>query len=253
MYIKIIYKSLIPEKTRISIKIFIRKIISLKYKGDNVRCNCCNKHFSEFLPYGDTKIKRLNAACPWCNSLERTRMLWSFLNKSDFLKKNTKVLHFAPAKIIEKLLKNNTNITYLSCDINPALAMDQADITSLKYANSSFNLIICGHVLSVVKQEKKALEELYRVLKKGGTLIILEHIYKEFEQTYEEPSILNDLKRKKYYGQPYLERLYGKDFIKRPEKVGFTVNTYDYKNELTQTNIDKFGFNNAGFLFLCTK
>lgn len=253
MFFKKIYTNLISEKRRILIKKSFRKIISLKYAGNNVTCNCCNKNFTEFLPYGDTNIKRLNAACPWCYSLERTRMLWWFLKTSNLLQNNNKILHFAPAPIIEEKLQNNIDVNYLSADINPLYAMDEADITNLKYDNNSFDLIICGHVLSVVKQESKAFKELYRVLKKGGTLILLEHIYEHYDSTYEEPLILNDTERKKYYNQPYLERLYGKDFIERPKKYGFRVNTYDFNKEVALKNIETFGFNNAGLLFLCKK
>ena len=111
-FIKSFYKKIVPEKTRINIRFFLLKIFSFQYKGNNVTCNCCNKNFDLFLPYGDLEIKRQNAACPWCFSLERNRMLWDYLNKSTLLRANISVLHFAPEKSIEHILKNNRNIKY---------------------------------------------------------------------------------------------------------------------------------------------
>lgn len=252
-YIKIHYKKILPEKIRINIRFLIYKIISYRYRGNKVTCNCCNKKFNRFLPYGDREVKRLNAACPWCLSLERTRMLWSYLCKSTFLKNKNKILHFAPAKILENLLKNNPNIDYISADINPALAMDTVDITNIKYLSNSFDLIICGHVLSVVKEDKKALNELYRILKKGGTLILLEHIYTQYDTTFEDFSISNDNERTKFYGAPYLERCYGNDFKMRIKVTGFDVKELDYTKSLSKNEIVKFGLQNSGLLFLCKK
>lgn len=252
-YLKKIYKSIVPEKKRIVFKIFIRKFTSYAYLGNKVTCNCCKKKFKYFLPYGDSKIKRLNAACPWCQSLERTRMLWDFLSKSSYLKKNAKILHFAPANSVEDLLKKNKDIDYLSADINPALAMDQVDITNIKYNDNSFDLIICGHVLSVVKEDNKALNELYRVLKKGGTLIILEHIYNQYNTTIEDFTISSDSERIKLYGQSYLERLYGNDFKNKPLSAGFTVEEYNHLETLSDIDVKKYGMENSGLLFLCKK
>lgn len=43
---------------------------------------------------------------------------------------------------------------------------------SLPYADNEFDVVYCSHVLEHVNDEKKSLEEIKRVLKPGGTLII---------------------------------------------------------------------------------
>lgn len=249
--IKEVYGIFLTEKQRINFKNFRRKSISFLYKGNKVTCNCCGKSFKYFLPFGDLK-KRPNALCPWCFSLERTRLLWYFLKNTDVLKTHNTILHFAPAKFIEEKLKNQKHLTYLSTDINPNLAMDVSDITKLKYESNSFDLIICGHVLSVVKEEKKAFEELYRVLKKDGILILLECIYNN-EITIEDTSIDTDEERIKLYGQPYLERKYGKDFVKRIKEKQFSVSIYNPAEELTEDALERYGMQNGDVLFLCKK
>jgi len=248
-----IYKQIFSEKLRIQIILLIRKTHSFRLRGKKVTCNCCNKSFKQFLPYGDSKIKRENACCPWCSSLERTRMLWDFLGKSNLLKNNNKILHFAPETIIEKNLLKNKDIYYLTADINPLLAMDIIDITKIKFFDDSFDVIICSHVISVVKDDIKALSELFRVLKNGGILILMEHLYNDLEITVEDHSINTDEERTKLYGQPYLERLYGNDFSKRISAVGFQVEKYNHASTLSSEAFTKYALQNSGFIFLCKK
>ena len=46
------------------------------------------------------------------------------------------------------------------------------DVQNLPFADNSFDLIICNHVLEHVFDEKKAMQELFRVLTKGGQAIL---------------------------------------------------------------------------------
>lgn len=58
----------------------------------------------------------------------------------------------------------------------------KGDITKLPFKDSSFDLVFCFGVLyhSWVKDESKATEEFYRVLKKGGILLLEEPAYNWF-------------------------------------------------------------------------
>ncbi len=76
--IKNIYKKFVSEKNRIAVRNFSQKLVSPIYFGDKYYCNCCNKKFSRFKTKGN--ITRFNAQCPYCSSLERTRVLEFYLN-----------------------------------------------------------------------------------------------------------------------------------------------------------------------------
>ncbi|NCN58635.1 methyltransferase type 11 [Candidatus Roizmanbacteria bacterium CG22_combo_CG10-13_8_21_14_all_38_20] len=58
----------------------------------------------------------------------------------------------------------------------------KADIANLPFKDNSFDLVFCYGVLYHVwvKDERKALDEFYRVLKKGGTLLLEEPAYDWF-------------------------------------------------------------------------
>ncbi|MDN3619916.1 methyltransferase domain-containing protein [Polaribacter undariae] len=245
------YQQTIPQNIRAKMHVFFFKIRAVFVIGNKVECNCCNSNFSRFLDFGDYK-KRKNAICPNCLSLERTRMLWLFLKDSKYLKEKT-ILQFAPFKVIEKKIKQISSVKYISGDIDPTLAMKKIDITEIDYNKNSFDVILCSHVLSVVKNDKKAIKELYRVLKPNGTLILQTYIFKKYEKTFEDFNIKTNDERYKAYGKHYLQRCYGKDFTERFLKEGFSVDIYDPKKFFTVNEIKKYGIQNSGVIYLFTK
>ncbi len=50
------------------------------------------------------------------------------------------------------------------------------DVQSLDYADNSFDTVIATFVFCSVPQPKKGLQELYRVCKPGGQVLLLEHV-----------------------------------------------------------------------------
>lgn len=50
------------------------------------------------------------------------------------------------------------------------------DVQSLCYADNSFDTVIASFVFCSVPKPRKGLKELYRVLKPGGQLLLLEHV-----------------------------------------------------------------------------
>lgn len=55
----------------------------------------------------------------------------------------------------------------------------KADITELKYKDGSFDKVVAGNVIHLLDEPYKALEELLRVCKKGGKVIIPTYVNKE--------------------------------------------------------------------------
>ena len=250
-YLKKVYQFIISKAFRAKMHVGYWKIKGFTIPGNNVKCNCCEKSYSRFFNYGDYK-KRMNALCPNCMSLERTRLLWLFLKDSKYLN-NTSILHFAPFKTIEKKLQKNTSVNYISGDIDPMLAMKKVDITNIDFKKNTFNVILCSHVLSVVKEDIKAIKELYRILKPKGTLILQTFIYKEYDKTFEDFNIKTDNERYKAYGKHYLQRCYGRDFTERFLNEGFKVDVYDPTKNLSADIIKKHGLQNSGVIYLFTK
>lgn len=251
--IKSLYKRILSEKTRVEIRQHQRKLLSPFYFGNRFHCNCCGKSFRKFLPKGN--IKRLNAACPYCGSLERTRLLDLYLqNETQVFHKHLKVLHFAPEPCLYHKL-SQLDITYIDADINPALAHYTVDITDIPYPDNYFDLIICSHVLGHVPDEAKAIQELKRVLIPQGTALILTLLHPTLPHTLEKPGLLTAEERLKHYGEADLCRLHGQDFGDRLARQGFVVEKIDYRQHVPAAVAERnrLGDGQREIIFKCSK
>jgi hypothetical protein len=85
------------------------------------------------------------------------------------------------------------------------------------------------------------MSELYRVLKKGGTLIAQVPLDENRTTTFEDNSITDSRERSKIFGQYDHVRIYGKDYFNLLGTVGFLVKEVDYTNQLNEREIEKYG------------
>ncbi len=250
--LKKIYKSIFSEKTRISFRENVIKLFSYFYKGKGYYCVCCKNEFTRFLTKGN--IPRTQAQCPFCGSLERTRVLKMYLeNETTAFNSTQKILHFAPEKSLLKLL-SASNPNYIDADINPNYANHVIDITDIPYQNAYFDIIICAHVLGHIPDEQKAISELFRVIKPGGVVLIQTLLNRE-RDTFEDYAIVSEKDKLKYYGERDLCRLHGKDFSFRLKKAGFEVLEIDYRMNFDTSQRLKYslGDGNRELIFRCSK
>lgn len=253
--IKNIYKRIVSEKTRLNARLSFNKITSVLYRGNNYRCNVCKRNFRKLKTKGSL-ISRHNAECPYCGSLERTRVLLFYLqNETDIFERNkVSLLHIAPEWCLIPIFKESNNIHYVSGDLNPNYADEQMDITDIPYPDESFDYIICSHVLGHVPDEAKAVKELRRVLKKNGTALILSIIDWGRKDTIESSAIQTDAERLANYSEPDLLRLHGADFAQRLRKGGFRVEEIDYRIVLGDEKQERYSLGNGDreMIFRCT-
>ena len=65
------------------------------------------------------------------------------------------------------------------CSKFPNITFQMADITSLDYADESFDVVVAANVIHLLDHPYQALAELDRVCKKGGRLIIPTYVNRE--------------------------------------------------------------------------
>jgi len=159
-------------------------------------------------------------------------------------------LHIAPEKNLQKVFKVFSKIKYISGDLNPLLADMKIDVTDIKFKNNHFDFIISNHVLEHVKDDRKAMSELFRILRPGGEAILQVPISKYNKRTFEDFSIVLPEEMEKYFGQKDHVRIYGKDYKKKLESVGFKVELYDIKNDLSIKDVKKYGINKEEILYI---
>jgi len=252
--IKFILKSKIPKKVYSLLRNFVNNLKALRFIGLRFICSICGWHFRKMMPFG---IKsRPNAECPKCKSLERHRLLWLFLReKTNFFKDKLKVLDIAPMEDLQNKFKKLPNINYLSVDICSPLATIKADITDMKiFNNNEFDYIFCYHVLDDVSNDRKAMKELYRILKSGGCAILQSPINFAYDKTVELVNTNLSIEEKKIIcGDKYSRRIYGKDYANRLQEAGFMVKKIDFNKELGDNTIKKHRLDKNEIIYYCIK
>lgn len=189
-----------------------------------VLCNICGWEGNEFHAFDSGEGRQTEKTmCPECFSQPRHRSNYILLEETFPTDRPIKVLHFAPELCMASYFLSLENVEYLSVDLDPERAMQKEDITNLSFPDNSFDFIYCSHILEHVPDENKAMKELYRVLKPGGFSIIDVPIDYNREITYEDSTIVSPQDRAKEYWQWDHVRLYGKDFGKKLENVGFSI------------------------------
>ncbi|OBR63539.1 hypothetical protein A7K91_06180 [Paenibacillus oryzae] len=267
-YFEDVFKELtaigLAEKKIISLKIF--NDLFIKKSNDQIKalpkCVLCTNHVFGWLLTGERNAlfeqKSVVGAglrsgiCPICSSTDRLRYVHYILNKYTTIFDDTSnILHFAPeSKLIEEFRKRGEN--YITADLMKGRADVVADITNLQFKDNQFDWIICNHVMEHIENEGRALLEIKRCLKPGGSLIITVPICWE-EDTYENKDIITKNEKTLYYGQSDHERLYGRDIEARFEKYGFDVKGYKNTDILNEKEIEENGFIVGDSVFICAK
>lgn len=233
----------IPRPMLIKLSIFLRPLIYQFFKGNNLTDPIDGKSYRKFLPYGYGK-QRENALSPATLSLERHRQMWLFLqNETDFFTKNYKVLHIAPEQEFLRKFKKMKNLDYTSADLLSPIVDVKADILDLPFGDETFDVVICNHVLEHIEDDRKAMSELYRVMKKGGWGILQVPMKNSLEKTYEDFTITDPKERQKHFGQYDHVRWYGMDYFDRLKSVGFDAEANFYSQKFSDADIKKFALN----------
>jgi ubiquinone/menaquinone biosynthesis C-methylase UbiE len=216
-FLKSIIKSFIPQNILVKNEENFRKILKPLYKGENHQCNVCETKLKNF-----AKLNNGDLICPVCGSISRTRRLYKLLNE-EFIVPNIAILDFSPFRILYRKWKKKNNIQYFATDFGTDFIADyRYDITAITCKDETFDLIICYHILEHIVDDKKAMSELYRVLKKNGTVLI-QTPFKEGE-IYEDYSIVTEKERLKHFGQEDHVRIYSVEGLEtRLKETGFNT------------------------------
>jgi len=229
----------IPRPLLISISKWLRPILDLYYRGSRYTDPINGKSYRKFLPYGYAQVRE-NVLSPGTLSLERHRLMWLYLQKTDFFTKPYKVLHFAPEQAFYKRFKKMKNLDYITTDLHSPLADIKADITDLPFADNEFDIIFCNHVLEHIPDDQKAMQELYRIMKSGGWGIFQVPLDENRAETFQDDSITDPKERTRIFGQYDHVRVYGQDYFDKLKAVGFRVEKVDLTTEMSERDIDKY-------------
>ena len=247
------FLNLVPRPLLIRVSYVVRPIIAFFLRGKKYTDPIDGKSYRKFLPYGYENIRE-NVLAPGTLSLERHRLFWLYLTQeTSFFTTPQKVLHFAPEQAFLKRFRKLDNLDYTTTDLNSPIADIKADICNLPFEDNTYSFIICNHVLEHIPDDRKAMQEIYRVLAPGGTAILQVPYEARRAVTFEDDAITDPKERAKIFGQYDHVRVYGMDYFDSLRAVGFLVEAVDYTKTLSGSKINEFRLAKGELLPVCTK
>ena len=216
------------------------------HKLSNYFTDMMEKHECIHSIYCYETLNHKKYSCPFCGASDRCRLqsiyLNTILNTWQKEEKECKLLDIAPDKRLADSIKTYKHVRYRSADLFMEGVDDKIDITDMNiYEDSSFDIILCSHVLEHIEDDRKAMSELFRILKPAGFAIVMVPVHMYLTDDFENSEYETEAERWKYFGQNDHVRVYSKNgFVNKLIQTGFKVN---------QLGIDYFGeavFNKSG-------
>lgn len=184
-------------------------------------CTICG-YSGKFRAFGLPPM--FDAMCARCDSLPRHRLFMLMDQKFGLLSGVGSLLHFAPEGILRAKFRTSVP-DYRTADLCQASVDIQCNIEDTQLPSGTFDAVFASHILEHV-DDRRALAELLRILKPGGKLIAMVPIIEGWDETYEDPSIVDEAERALHFGQFDHVRYYGSDFKRRLVDSGFQVTTF---------------------------
>jgi SAM-dependent methyltransferase len=161
------------------------------------------------------------------------------------------VLHVAPERCLRRRLARRLGAGYLTADQSHK-AMIRLDVTDIQFPDESFDVILCSHVLEHVKDDRKAMREFRRTLKRDGWAVLLVPI--TAERTFEDPSVTDPAERRRLFGQEDHVRVYGPDYADRLREAGFQVEATRISDLASPSRAERMGLTAAaGEMHFCRR
>lgn len=222
-------------------------------------CLPCDKkvHFKVDFEYGATSINGLltpnwreRLVCPQCQLNNRQRLMAGLLKKNIspskdisiyFMEQVTPIFNWATSKFKTLNLIGSEYLGENFIGGKKYNGIRHEDITKLSFKNESFDYIVSNEVFEHVNSPLSGLKECYRVLKKGGKMIITVPFFLNKEHSITRAEILNNKLIQHlpevYHGNPISEKGslvftdFGWDFLDLILSAGFSDTYIDfYKN-----------------------
>jgi SAM-dependent methyltransferase len=220
------------------------RLSALLLRGDARECPCCGGRFRRM---SRRRLSGWGGICPRCRSHPRHRAIALLLARGEL--PGRRLLHFAPEPLFDPLFRRLPGIERVTADLH-APADLRLDISDMDLPDSSFDLILCSHVLEHVPDDRAAMRELRRVLADGGLALVLVP-YRPAVTTYEDPSITSPLDRMVAFGQQDHVRIYGNDLPERLREPGLEVEDRAAAELFDEATVERCELDPDEHLFLC--
>jgi SAM-dependent methyltransferase len=240
---KAVPKSLLNGYREFKLKFFL--------EGGDRECLFCKRNYKKFKPHGleVPVLARLQVVsggtrlttCPRCSSSDRERLIYLYLQRhTHVMAGRIALLDIAPSDNLAKVLKEVANMRYVSGDLLRTDVMEKVDVTAMQFADESFDVMLCNHVMEHVPDDRKAMREIRRVLKPGGWAMMMVPYSLVLEDTIEDPTVETDEERLEKFGQEDHIRIYAlQNYLARLRESGLEPEVI--RVQVDDEEVNKFG------------
>ncbi len=166
------------------LRYYTAKVMAMLW-GPGRECPVCGWRGREFHPLyvREYDFVRLRAVCPGCGAWERHRAYARFYRPflQGVFASRPDVVHFAPEGAIERVLAPESSRYRKSSYQNPAPDELQLDLCNLTLESESVDALVMNHVACCLPSEKRAVSEMFRVLRPGGVVLAGENLRHDSE------------------------------------------------------------------------
>lgn len=147
------------------------------------------------------------------------------------------------------------NLDYVTADVEGGYTswMETLDVTAIDKPDSTYDAVICLHVLQAVEDDHKAMRELFRVLKPGGWAILNSRLDPDAANTRPNPDLPSAEARAQSPNQDFAFRIYGRDFVDQLREAGFEAEVVPFGQTLTPSEIERYYLHVPGDIYLCRR
>jgi SAM-dependent methyltransferase len=151
-------------------------------------CPICAYHgpFEDFNP--PTGLRKY-AKCPQCGSLERHRLQYLVVRSvlAGLPTSQMTMLHFAPEAFLQAFFSKQF-LKYETADLYMVDVDHKVDLQSLPFADATYDFVFASHVLEHISNDRKAIQEIRRILKPNGIAILPVPLVSKKTVEYAEPN-----------------------------------------------------------------
>jgi len=179
--------------------------------------------------------------------LERQRFLVLADQRQKFFA-GKDVLHFAPELSISRYLQTQNLRSYKTADLFAPNVDFKLNIEKIDQPASSYDVVLCSHVLEHVN-DRKALLEIHRILRAGGLLIAMFPVVEGWDATYENTAVSEPVDRLLHFGQHDHVRYFGRDARERINAAGFEFDEFTAE----EPDVTRYGLQRGEKIFAARK
>jgi SAM-dependent methyltransferase len=193
-----------------------------------------------------------DARCPRCRSIGRFRQHELLMRRYPGWLDGQQVLHFAPETCFADAYAERIAATggrYVQAEYNPSAGQTKVDIQGMQFGDGEFDTIICHNVLEHVRDDRKAMAEMFRVVRPSGRVLVSVPMVDAWTRTYEDPAMVSAEARDLHFNQDDHLRLYGRDFYDLMRSVGFAIEAYT----ASEPEVSRYALERGETIFIGTR